>query len=248
LNKLYKPPRASFNSERKCAETIEAALDDLVGRIAATQGGQGTADSTLYTFGEIDKNIMTDWSICPIFHRTVFNDGVYRSFDDFRNDRLSSPDSLRILMDLDSTYSLFLPLSIKRHAKKSPDSLVYKHYTYPDLWAVSYNNAMYIRVGEGYYLPLNQGGNSFYFHIPYSLPNMDLMKFDLSNTVQPPDLNAGGSDNIWAALIVVAISESFYGVALHKAKKRREAVAASMKNDEMRDCALNMDTGEIICH
>ena len=249
LNTYYKQI-SGFIGEQVCASTIEAAFDDLVKRAVKIYGEQGIPDTTVYTFDDINKNVVSEWSACPIFHQANLQNGIYRTFDDFRNNRMD-PDSILLKIEADSTYTLYLPEADKRQlskrsSKKSSMGSTYKYYGYARIWAVSFNGELYIKVKEHYFLPLYKTGSTFYFYVPYSLPNMKVIQYDRFNpTAGSPDLGPSNS-NLFATLIVLTGSLVIDGAVQSAADKRRKAFVASAKNNEMRDCFLDMDTGDII--
>jgi hypothetical protein len=205
---------SSFTPRRQVTKTVESAFVDLVKRTAGNYPGQGAADSAVYTFDDINKTIVAGWSDYPILRKPDRQNGFYRTFEDFRNNHIVPYDILPE-MQPDSSFKMYAQEKDKSRnfwrGSKSPSSMTNQ---YSGVWAICYNGDLYIKITDRSFLPLNVSGNIFYFYVPYSLPNLRVIRFELA----------------W------------------ETSKRRKAFFATVKNDEMRHCFLDMDSGNIVYH
>lgn len=178
-------------------------------------------DTACLTLDDICNNLKKKY---PITEKDVYANGVYLSFDDFKNDFLSENKTQLRFNDKDSVYIA----SIENGSKDFP-------------WAISDNGNLYVLLFKNIYLPLVKIDNTFSFCVPKNLPNMytllSIEEFDEHTYSSSP------SANIWTNLIDFGLT-SIIESSVKKSKQKQFAEAASMS--DFRQCFIDMYSGDFI--
>ncbi len=219
--------------------TITRALNELVETVNINYYNQNNDENNADTFDTFNTNVMNEWKNFPIIIQNIYTNGVFETFDDFKNNVIT-PLSFSMQMNTDSIF--FRNFSENsRYYNKSRNQ--YKH-----MYAVSYNNSLYIPTIGRYFLALNKINNTFYFNVPYSLPNMySIVSERLLKTPNVTSNQLTSSANPYIALIggAVGIAKQIK-VDKQVRSEKQEIINKGLVRGDLRTCFLDMDTGDII--
>ncbi len=239
--------------------TIVIALNNLIQELCSHYYHHHV-DTIDYTLGEINKNIMLEWASYPIIKQNNLAIGTYSTFDNFRNNKIDSSRQFILKTNEDSTY----------HVSFSDSNKYYKNKTNiaKSIFAICYNGNLYISIYQDNFIPLQRQNNSFYFSVPTSLPNMYSIIFrrmfpgdfvDASSFGNVPLDFSGAQFNNGAAVLIglgiiatigitVAIVNEIKKKNQHDPKKTIKPIHQKIVDQTMRDCFLDMDSGDIVYH
>ena len=188
-----------------------------------------TKDTAVVALEQINTNQQQKWADYLINSNPILSNGWYQNFDDFRDNKLT-PGFIQ--MKWDDKDSIFVIDSKTRAAAKLQNGLP---------WAVCDSGNIYMALGPRAYLKLGRLNNTFYFYVPYTLPDMYAM---LSMEKTGDDfVSAPSTGNILADLVGIVVTASIdYGIETAKNKKIRKNGLKS----NYRNCYIDMDTGDII--
>jgi hypothetical protein len=217
--------------------TVIKALSDFVTALCITDIRAYSWDSAVYDEGRIRTNVIADWASYPINQQTPSANCIYPTFDDFLNSRPRVVD-LSLRMAADSTYSLNIPTGVK-----SPWGAYYEGVFYFGLDAPHTASTQHDR----FFLPLVSRNSTFYFYLPHSLPNMYAMLSIGSMATQDILDNSGSvQTNTYADLGALAIG-AIFGVRENRViKDKREKIALGGRGGDLRQCFLDMDSGDVV--
>jgi hypothetical protein len=221
--------------------TIIKAIDDLIYKINAdykTEGGKEYDTNTFFQL--INRNVKDEWETYPIIIQQTSTNGVYETFDDFKNNKIKSIH-FSLKSSSDSTYCIG-SIELNNNYHKTKNNL-YKH-----IFAVCYEGNIYFSVFGNFFLKLRKTENIFCFYVPYSHPNM-YAQISIKKYSQNKLLNILTATNDPGAGIVGGIVEANRKTKYFKevGTKNQEIYRQALQNNsDFRTCFLDMDTGDII--
>ncbi len=147
--------------------TITKALNELIEKVNTDYYKQNNNELDAETFDSaISTNVIAGWKAYPIISQNVSANGVYETFDDFRHNKIK-PVGFSLQMARDSIYRINFTESNTYYIKKNN---LYNH-----IFAICYDGNIYISILDKYFLCSKKMTNTFYFNVPFSLPNMYTM-------------------------------------------------------------------------
>ena len=218
---------------------VAGVLTDLIEEIGKDYYEQEGHGFDKFSAGDMNVPVTDTWASYPIITRTSATDGIYRSFDDLRNNRIIRSDFI-LQMAADSTYRISFNEPNEFYDKKKN--------SFHNIWAVSYHGVLYLPLMAQYFLPLERRNNRLYFYVPHSLPDMHTIIFHVS----PAGLSSSGAyDNLsrYSNNSSVAVLGAALGLMVDIIRNSRNTMNEKNKtvnNEDMRNCFLDMDTGDII--
>lgn len=236
--------------------TIRHALNDFVIKISKKYN-LDTINKKTYTIENLTKNVMTEWADLPIINQNNYVDGIYRTWSDFRDNKIDSCAQFELQLKDDSTYRIsFLQ---KNNGYQKWNELV------SDIFVASYNGKLYIPILGKYFVQIEKMNNTFYFYIPHSLPDMFIIMpnwnlFYINPGGGSSDFNnfGNGFGNMDArafivligVVIVVAITVAVLRSIERNNQRKKEAELMSQiyPGENFRNCFIDMGTGDIIYH
>jgi hypothetical protein len=236
--------------------TITHALNDFVKKISKNYN-LDTVNGKTYTSENLTKNVMVEWADLPIINQNNYVDGIYRTWSNFRDDKIDSFAQFDLQLKTDSTYRI--SFFQKNHMYERWDGLV------SNIFVVSYNGNLYIPILGKYFVPLEKKNNTFYFYVPHSLPDMFIIMpnwnlFYINPGRGSSDFNnfGNGFGNMDArafivligVVIVVAITVAVLKSIERNNQRKKEAELMSQiyPGENFRNCFIDMGTGDIIYH
>jgi hypothetical protein len=241
VRKMYTPQK-----KIRTAELIRSAMNDLIKQINDDHRF-GDKQDLAYQIENVNAPVTADWALYPIIATSHDTDGVYRSLEEFQNNKITTIDFLLSPAE-DSTFRI----SFK------DDNVFYnkKRKSFKNIWAVSYHGDLYLPVLGKYFLPLLKHDNRFYFYVPHALPDMHEIIFGGYNSLSNSSsgFTSGAHDNV--LLYSGNAKLAGFGAILAfvqdlSASKKNKVPADKILNSpkrlqEMRYCFIDMDTGDII--
>jgi len=187
-------------------------------------------DTTLCTFKYLDSGAVDRWKLSPIFTGAFDKNGMFETFDDFKENKIKED---KIKLDSVSTDSVF-------HFSGTLYSIK-KRFKMP--FAIVYNGRCYIGVFIGSYLPIEKDNNIFRFYVPGSLPDMyallscEYYYFAFSKSSEH-------YNRIETAIIGIAIN-----AVEHAIKEKRDSPATMLTEGikhNFRYCIIDLDNGDFL--
>ncbi|SRR5579871_46933 len=238
--------RRSFN------HTIASTLDKFLQQLSDRFYREKHTDTS--SMKDLDRNVTAGWASYSIFSYDNTKDGVYKTFNDFREDKIDSSVQFNLQFGNDSAYHIAFP---KQSIYNTGQSESLYHF-----WGVCCNGQLYLLLLGKYLLPLNKRGNTFYFDLPKTMPDMRTMiqlgpiYGGLGNGFTPvlSGMDAKGAVIFLGVIVAVAITfvivESIIKVIKKNNSKTEKSAAKNavpiFKENNFRHCFLDMDTGDII--
>lgn len=186
-------------------------------------------DSIGFLWKDIAVNVREKWGLYPILKISGQPNGRYQNFDDFRDNKLTPGNDTLTFMEKDSAWHL--PAVIRgRRADRYP-------------WAISYNGERFIQLYDNVYLKAVQQGNTFWFRIPYSFPDMYslLCLEDISQTGRGNSAVTTG--NLIGDMAGTVLSGA---VDASNISDERKKVNKNAGEHDFRGCFIDMDTGDFM--
>jgi hypothetical protein len=178
---------------------------------------------------EVQKKAREKWMEYPIMHADGLSSGVFRNFDDFRDNKLlARPIQLRF-DDKDSVYRIVLVAGDPVSHQKA--------------WAISDSRHLYIQVAQNAYLLLQRTDSGFSFVVPRSMPDMYALLSIMEERADRRIDLYGTSGNLFAdmaALTAIGVAEGE-----RKSGRQKTIIAEGLKHD-FRRCTINLDNGDIL--
>jgi hypothetical protein len=231
----YFPREIAPDSRKNC--TMKA-LNTLIKTVDTNYTRHNFADDKNYSLEEMKTNMESWWPTLPIMTKNNSPvNGIYLTVVDMRYQNVM-PEDLSPVMQADSSYTFTLR-NEKGKKRRANFSRVY---------AINCNGVTYIRVTDQDFLPLEKINNRLCFHVPATMPNM----YTLSSEARPTMNDLGSSGNRPDSYGALAVEASFGLVYTliettvnHNAKKAT-VKKARLADKNMRDCFVDMETGDII--
>jgi hypothetical protein len=236
-----------YNYIRQRLEQIFAFLLETAGTAYAKANGLkiGTRklyriikDSSYYKYdpqqqdipiAAISQKAELSWAAYPIFQVTNLRSGLYRNFDDFRNNKITG-SPIHLLFDgEDSVYR------IQRQDKDS--SALNKN------WAVCDGKSLYFKIGRNTYLRFSRTDSGFFFSVPWSMPDMYAVLSIMEEHAVGRSGIAANSNNLFANLAAAAVAGTVDGITI---PSRTKKIFAEGLKHNFRRCYIDMDTGDIL--
>jgi hypothetical protein len=262
LEKIYSVKKEySFGHSYKNA--ITKALNKFIVELCNDYYKPREIDSNAYTVNDVNNNVINDWASYRIIKENQSANGVFKSFDDFRNNIMDSCVDFSLQISADSTYHIVF--SGKNDYYDANTRAV------KNIFAVSFNNELYIPILGQHFMPLYKTNNSFEFYVPASLPDpytiiynqrftndevseaLDLTGIYVNSRSQSSHSGHGhhtgnGASDWKAALIVTG---ALVGIAatiaiVNAVKRKHHQQDQRMQIEALRYCFLDMDTGDFI--
>jgi hypothetical protein len=195
------------------------------------------SDTAYFTFykGEndvslsvIDRNVQENWKKYPILDAVNSPSGRFRTFDDFRNNRLIPG---MINLNFDNKDSVCKRMELDKDSSGDTKD-----------WAVCDSGCYYMRLFGNAYLRLERHDNGYYFYVPWSLPDMYAL-LSLEELAFVRGTNNSNSNNIQTVLTAMALAATT-GRIVGRARMK-EIAAAGLKHG-FRHCPIDMDSGDIL--
>jgi hypothetical protein len=181
------------------------------------------------------NNVMHEWASLPINTAGSYPPGVYEGYTTLRKNQ-PYDYALRVDRRDDSVYVVTFTDTLPEKRKRIISWLDFR-----GRGVISYNSQLYYLLDYPVCLPLVRKNNTFYFHIPSSLPNMyylDKARTEGLSTTSLRDLgpirNAGDGVAAGGALVIGTLGRQ----AEIKAIKKE-----GIKDPTMRDCYIDLGTG-----
>jgi len=185
----------------------------------------------------LDNRVENTWAAYPINRTEVYSDGIFTSYGNFR-DNQPEKHNLNVTMRQDSVYLLNFTDTLTEE-KKEIGQWIYK-FRYHGI--LSCKGQLYCMLDYPLCLPLTKKGNTFYFHLPNSLPNMYFInlaevKGNAVDNGAPGAINDAGS-------LVYAVARGILSVIIKQAALK-SVVKKGLADPSFRDCYIDLDTGMI---
>jgi hypothetical protein len=211
------------------------ALDDLVREVAKNYATKRSADTKTYTIADINSNVTHDWMNTPFMKQDSWPvDGVYRTIGAVRNNRIE-PTSLDMRMETDSAYVIHF----------ATDAGWQKWAGHDNIFAVSYQGRLFVRITSKYFLPLYKVDQAFHFRVPMSLPNLNAIlaaiNLGVGDTPDYPLTNAPGA---LLGVMVTVILKNRANSVYNRTKQQIEGKGSG--DVAWRSGVLDFDTGDLM--
>jgi hypothetical protein len=208
--------------------TITYLLNELLsGASLAYSGDTGKGEEL--SMDRINIKVSDKWAAYPFATSTFCCSGRFRTFEDFRNGRVTPGELKARLIASDSTYKINISGSLDS-PEDSKD------------WAVLDSGNYYVRIYKNIFLPLYRRGPGFVFYVPWTLPDMYAL-LSLEENAAKRGSGASHTDNLLVDLSAMAM-ESAVQVSSERARARK-IVADGLKHG-YRYCVVDMDTGDFL--
>ena len=186
-------------------------------------------DTTGYPIDKINIPALQRWGQIPIIKSDWLKDGIFESFEDFQEGRITADTIALIFNEKDSLYRMRPTDSARFIALGAP-------------WAIGCSGSLFIQIGKNIFLKLHKQVNTFAFYIPHSLPDMYTI-LSLSENYRLTAASAANSGNIFFDLASIVVIGTIDGITKASTKNRinRESIKHNYRN-----CFINMESGDII--
>jgi hypothetical protein len=181
------------------------------------------------SFAAISQKAGLSWAAYPIFQATNLRSGLYRSFDDFRNNKITDAP-IHLLFDVKD--------SIYRIQGQDKDSSALNNN-----WAVCDGNFLYFKIGRNTYLRLLRTDSGFSFSVPWSMPDMYAVLSIMEEQAVGRSGISANSNSLFANLAAAAVAGTMDGITI--TSRTKKIFAEGLKHD-FRQCCIDMDTGDIL--
>ncbi|HSZ85440.1 MAG TPA: hypothetical protein VK787_05380 [Puia sp.] len=258
--------------------TITRALNDFVIKISKNYSNDSINRKTC-TIEDLHRNVQSEWAALPIIQQnSYYENGIFTTWKDFRDDKLISCNDFYLQAQADSTYRIRINGESDEYQKS--DGQV------KNVWAVSYEGKLYIPILGKYFVPLEKKDNTFYFYIPHSLqdmveiiPHWNFFEFaamaDGGSQIDLSGVNVGGKGSghggahgggghggghgnvdgrvlliLFGVVVVVVVTVAVIKAIEknHQRKKEVELISQTYAGENFRNCFIDMGTGDIIYH
>jgi hypothetical protein len=183
---------------------------------------------SFYTREELNTPVHDTWQDMMIVRPRYIADGVFYSFDDFREARTKPANSAMEYVEDDSLYIL---------QDSTADA--------SKLYATCYNGDLYIRIWSKLFLKLQPlpGKHSFGFYLPQNLPDMYSLLSMENVLYQSGEVSAETGEilpSVLGSFMVTILSE------MAKNAQTRMLSETETQKARYRNCFIDMDSGDFI--
>jgi hypothetical protein len=227
---------------KKLAEKLDNCS---IGRISKEKGEEPVVDSL-----SMSTDDGPDWSIYSINQTSNYSAGLFPTPALFRRN-IAEPFDLDLTWRSDSVYVLSLKDTLTPEQTRLHESLKevrgrMGHCIGRDgRGLLSFQGKLYFIIQYPLCLPLEKAGDTFYFHIPRSFPN--LTSLDLVNQQEAgTPLYTGNNNGNPLAVLATAV---LFGIADEALKQQGEKsmLRKGIRDKTMRDCYVDLKTGKAKC-
>jgi len=179
---------------------------------------------------QIRESTKAKWEKYPVVAGITNQKGVYKNFDDFREDKIDTTCFSFKYDEEDSVFRVSVPGMSKKERFHMP-------------WAVIEDGKVYINIIGNAYVKATKQNGTFHFYIPYSFPDMYSL---LSQEALPSKTGSSSTPSSGkllvdlAVIVVEGIIDAFV-----KSSKEEKILNEGYKH-AFRYCYIDMDSGDII--
>jgi hypothetical protein len=186
-------------------------------------------DTIEYTIDKINITATDRWAQLPPFRFGEQKDGLFKTFYDFRENKLTPGPISLSFVEQDSCYKI-----------NSADSSRLLTSTTP--WAIYVAGNYYFRLGTNCFIRLNKKDNFFEFYVPQTLPDFYTLVSMRENSRLGYTSTASTGNIIadLASIFVVGVVDE-----VGRAHRKRKILEGSELHD-FRICTVDMDCGDIL--
>jgi hypothetical protein len=181
------------------------------------------------------RSLVNRWGEYPINKTDTYPSGVYEFYEMFRRNQIE-PFGLNLKMTADSSYEVSFTDSMP------DDKLRAQHWIHlmSGRGVISFQGNLYFMIEYPLCVPLIKTNDTFYFHIPHSMPSL----YYLDQAREEESLSAmpGGYSNSVLELSIDVLQSS-----AHTARAKK-LLQKGLTDPAHRDCYINLDTGIITNH
>jgi hypothetical protein len=190
---------------------------------------------------EIDQPVTQNWANYPILKHVPGESGAYVNFDDFREARLT-PGPIKMQFDgHDSVYRI-------QEGPFAPVKLKVRGIVTRSIWpyVVADSSGLYVNlIRKNQYLRLAPSANTFIFRVPDSLPDMYALLTKNCYGATRGYSAIVPSDNLIVALLGAVFLSIIHDATYHLPPIQNVSQERK-KNEEYRNCFIDMASGDII--
>ena len=192
-------------------------------------------DTIIYKISDLSRNITSEWESVPILSASTFpKAATYNFWGALRQNKYADANIVMNKQE-DGTYSM---------AAANGKHL---HIDVATVYAASYEGELYIRLQGNFFVPVTRTKGLLHFQIPPSIPGMNVL-FGIHRQVE--DNNDYIASDVPAALaqLTVSLLGNFQLKHYMNVYQRAKETAASVPGSiiDLRDCYIDMDTGDFI--
>ena len=177
----------------------------------------------------IEARAASRWQRLPILTDRQKENGVFETFEDFRDNLLLPVQIVVSEGPADSVFQCkLLPTSGRKHL--------------PPPYAVAYNGSLYIRVMDDAYLSLTERNGRLLFYVPHAMPDMyAILSYEI-------ELFKIGSAPVAGSNLVIAATSVLATVVMDAASKQhlKNTILKKGLAQNIRYCMIDLDNGDFL--
>ena len=239
-------------SELPVEATIQKVLDDVIRTVLLYENSAQLdikklprkdkwilSDSATFRFAkphsiiydnQIRESTKEKWEKYPVVAGITNQKGVYKNFDDFREDKIDTTSFSFKYDEEDSVFRVSVPGMSKKERFYMP-------------WAVIEYGKIFINIIGNVYVKATKQNGTFHFYIPYSLPDMYSLLSKEALPSKSGSSSASASQSL-LGLLIVLVAEGIIDSQIKSSKGRK--IMNEGYNHPFRYCYIDMDSGDII--
>jgi hypothetical protein len=214
-------------------EAINLFLQEIVKR---RQMEQRYSQASIPLTAIESNTVLNEWGRFPINIAESYPTGVYEFYKTFRKNR---PEYFEMNLEKkgDSVYAVTFTDTIPDNKERINNWLAFSG----GRGIISYEGKLYYLFDYSICLPMNKKNNTFYFHIPSSLPNMYYINEARDEGMTPISV-PGTATN---AASGIATAGFFILDYFHRNADVKRLLKEGIKDPGMRDCYIDLETGVV---
>lgn len=224
---------------------LAGKLDNCsIGRISKEKGEKPLIDSLSPS---IDDG--PDWSIYSINNTATYSAGIFPTPALFRRN-IAEPVEMDLAWRADSVYVLRLKDTLTAEQTRLHETLKeangrMAHYIGNDgRGLLCYKGQLYFIIQYPLCLPLEKAGDTFYFHIPRTFPNLKSLDLVNQKEGEPPTFTPDNNGSPLGALAAVLVLSTVEGIIREQSEK--SLLRKGIRDKSMRNCYLDLKTGKAV--
>jgi hypothetical protein len=217
-----------------------------IGRVSREKGEKPVIDSL-----SMSSDDGPDWLIYSINNTATYSAGLFPTPALFRRN-IAEPCELELTWRTDSTYVLRLKDTLTAEQTRLHETLKeakgrMAHYIGNDGRGIlCYRGQLYFIIQYPLCLPLEKAGDTFYFHIPRTFPNLKSLDLVNQKEAEPARFTPDNSGSPLGALTAALVLGIVDGVLKEQAEK--SILRKGIRDQSMRACYLDLKTGKAKCN
>jgi hypothetical protein len=147
----------AFDVTKAILPKINNVIDSMIYHISFFDPGSLNENNKVFTLKEVNSETSKRWMNFPVNNSLFFVTGVYKTFEDFLNNKVDSINYEITKQNNNYSYKVY---------ERNNDGASDKRKIAKDIWGINADSSLHIRINHAF-IRLEKKNTTFYFILPF---------------------------------------------------------------------------------